>query len=93
MYADGTTNNLQVAASPNKGPAKMFQLKNTDTCVRFMPADISAVIRYRNGKTQKREINYGSSFLSQSARIMLVNKNMAQVDITDNKGNKRTLRF
>jgi hypothetical protein len=87
----GANNKCLLAASQNKGPLKILQLKKTDSCIRFLPAEISAVIKYKNGTVQKREINYGTSFLSQSARFVIANKNMVSIEVFDNKGKKRII--
>ncbi len=86
-------NKCLLAAGQNKGPLKIFELKKSDSILRFLPDDISATVKYRNGKVQKREINYGASFLSQSARFIIVNKNMVSIEVVDNKGRKRIIDF
>ncbi len=45
-----------VAASQNKGALKIFQLKKNDWLIPVAPLDESAIITYKNGKKQKREI-------------------------------------
>jgi hypothetical protein len=86
-------NKCLIAASQNRGALKILQLKKTDSCICFLPGDFSASVKYKNGTVQKREINYGGSFLSQSARFMLVNKNVASIEIVNNKGKKRLVYF
>jgi len=49
------------------------------------------VIKYKNGKTQKREVNYGSSFLSQSARFTILDSNVAAIEVTNGSGVKRII--
>lgn len=87
------SNKCLVVASQNRGALKVLQLKKSDSCIRFLPEDISAVIKYKNGTLQKREINYGASFLSQSARFIIANKNMASIEILDGRGKKRIITF
>ncbi len=82
-----------MAASQNRGALKILQLKKTDSCIRFLPADVSAIIKYKNGAVQKREINYGASFLSQSARFIIANKNMVSMEVLDNGGKNRVINF
>jgi hypothetical protein len=81
-----------VAASQNRGPLKIFQLKNTDTIIPFQTSDSYAILKLKNGKTRKVETNYGAGFLSQSARLLSVNRNVSSVDIFDYKGNRRSMR-
>jgi hypothetical protein len=82
-----------IAASQNKGPLKVFELKRKDKLILVDPFDESAIISYKNGKKQKREICYGSSFLSQSGRFLAIDPNVVSVDIKDNKGKIRHIGF
>ncbi|MGN6493639.1 MAG: VCBS repeat-containing protein [Agriterribacter sp.] len=51
--------------------------------------DAFAEIVYKNGKKRKVEFYYGSTFLSQSSRKFLVEKNVTGINITNFKGVKR----
>lgn len=75
-----------LAASQNKGNLKVFEWKAKQKSIALKPLDISAVITYKNGKKQKREINYGASFLSQSARFLNIGEDVLSVQIKDSKG-------
>ena len=55
--------------------------------------DQSAVITYKDGRSAKQEFYYGSSFLSQSSRFILINDKIAQVSITDRSGKTRLVKF
>jgi ASPIC and UnbV/FG-GAP-like repeat len=91
VMLQGAGNKCLIAASQNRGALKILQLKKSDSCIRFLPGDISALIKYKNGTLQKREINYGASFLSQSARFIITNKNMVSIEVLDNGGKKRLI--
>ena len=80
-----------VVASQNKGPLKVFELKRNIKSIPLQPFDVSTVVRYRNGITQQREVGYGSSFLSQSARFLNIDSNIVSVQVKDYKGNTRQL--
>ncbi|MEJ7913731.1 MAG: FG-GAP-like repeat-containing protein, partial [Chitinophagaceae bacterium] len=86
--ADNTT---LVAASQNRGELKVFRVKKGTRTLSLAPMDATAVILFRNGKKQKREIGYGASFLSQSARFINVDSTVAAVEVTDFAGKKRRL--
>ena len=75
-----------MAESQKRGPLKVFELRKKVLCVPSNANDVSAVITYKNGKKQKREINYGSSFLSQSGRFLEIDSNVVSVQITDSYG-------
>ncbi|HVG16107.1 MAG TPA: FG-GAP-like repeat-containing protein, partial [Chitinophagaceae bacterium] len=81
--------NCLVAGSQNRGPYKFFKLKKAVRSLALHPLDVSALIRYKNGTVQKREFNYGSSFLSQSGRFLLANENISSIEVTDSQGKKR----
>lgn len=78
-----------VAASQNNGPLKIFSLKKNLKYIPVGPGDVNALIKYKSGITQKRELYYGYSFLSQSARWLEVSDNIESVEIRDNKGKAR----
>jgi len=80
-----------VAASQNKGSLKIFQLKTNCKTILLNPFDVSAIVTYKNGQHQKREIGYGTSFLSQSARVLNINSNVVSVEIKNNKGEVRNI--
>lgn len=86
-------NKCLLAASQYKGPLKILQLKKSDSCIHFLPGDVSALIKFKNGIVQKREVNYGASFLSQSAPLIIQHQNIASVEIVNSKGTKRTINF
>ena len=79
----------RVAASQNKNVLKLYRLKRTSRSIPVDPADVSALIRYKDGRIQKEEFYYGSSFLSQSARFLQVDTTMSSITITDSRGKSR----
>ncbi|MEO8852721.1 MAG: VCBS repeat-containing protein, partial [Ginsengibacter sp.] len=80
-----------LAASQNKGPLKIFQLKGNFKFIPLQTLDESAMIFYQNGKKQKREVGYGSSFLSQSGRFLTIDSHVMKVVITNSKGVSRDI--
>jgi len=71
---------------------KLFNHKDPNQkIIPLQPLDVSALVIYKNGKKQKREVNYGSSFLSQSSRFLNVDHNIRSVEIKDSKGNMRKI--
>ncbi|WP_276502231.1 VCBS repeat-containing protein [Terrimonas pollutisoli] len=83
----------RVAASQNQGPLKLYELKRNVQTLKINPDEVSAIIMFKNDKIRKEEFYYGSSFLSQSARFLSVNENVAAIHITDKKGRIRKLLF
>ena len=86
-----SSGNYLLAASQNRDALKVFQLKRKVSSLKLQPSDISAEIKFKNGKTQKQEFYYGSSFLSQSARFLTVDQNATSVTIKNNTGQTRTI--
>lgn len=82
-----------IAASENKGPIKVFESKADARTIKLLPDDAYALIKYKNGRKERREFCYGSSFLSQSGRFLNINNKMAAVQITNNKGSTRNIRL
>ncbi len=81
-----------IAASQNKGPLKIFKLKKNVTTITLSAGDISAKLNYKNGQSRMVNIDYGSSFLSQSGRFLNVDSNVVSVEIKDFNGHARTIK-
>ncbi len=88
---EGANGKYLMAASQFRDSLKLFQLNKNANIIKVNPDDVSAIIHYKNGSIQKLEFYYGSSFLSQSSRIILTNANMQNIIITNSKGEKRTI--
>ncbi|HEY9194903.1 MAG TPA: VCBS repeat-containing protein [Mucilaginibacter sp.] len=89
----GANNTYLMAASEHLGPLRVFQLNANASMLKINDTDQSAVITYKNGAITKQEFYYGSSFLSQSSRFILINDKVAQVSIKNNSGVTRLVRF
>ncbi len=82
-----------LVTSENKSGLKAFELKKEVKYVSINPLETSVIVTYKNGTRQKREVNYGASFLSQSGRFLNVDTNIAKLEIIDYKGSIRTVNF
>ena len=80
-----------IAASQNKGALKIFLLKKKVAQVALLPNEESVLFNWGNNKVQKEQLNFGSSFLSQSARFVQVPLEVQSVTIINSKGNKRVV--
>jgi len=78
-----------VAGSQYRDALKLLALKKTVRTIPVAPDDRSALIRFKDGRVQKEEFYFGSSFLSQSARFIPVDSAFAEVTITDRTGRTR----
>lgn len=81
------------AAGQNRGPLKVFELKQGINSIPLKPDDVWAEITFADGRKRKEEVNYGASFLSQSARFISIEKNAKSVSITGMTGKTRRVTF
>jgi hypothetical protein len=84
---------LLVAATQNRGPLKLYELKRPIKNIGIGPDEETAMLILKNGKRQKQELYYGSSFLSQSARFLVLDENVSAIEISDSKGKVRRINF
>ena len=89
----GANNKYLLAASEHLGPLRVFQLNATASILKINTTDQSALITHKNGSQTKQEFYYGSSFLSQSGRFLLINDQVAQAAIKDGSGKTRVIKF
>jgi hypothetical protein len=59
--------------------------------IKLLPDDFYADIQYKNNRKRRVEFYYGSTFLSQSSRMLPVDKDAVKIVITNYRGNKREL--
>jgi hypothetical protein len=84
-------NKYLLAASENRGPLRIFELKKSGKLLSVQPSDVRAEIRLKNGKARKQELYYGSSFLSESSRFLQVSDQVESIDVFNIEGKKRVL--
>jgi len=87
----GSNGKYLLAASQNKDALKLFSLKSGVKIIKPQPAEVSALITYKNGSTVKQELYYGSSFLSQSSRFISAGANVASVKLSGSNGTSRVV--
>ncbi len=76
----------------NRDTVKIFEQtkqKTSSRIVKLLPDDAFAEITLANGTKRKQEFNYGSSYLSQSSRILMIPLDSKEVYFTTMKGIKR----
>jgi hypothetical protein len=88
-----SSGNYLVAASQNKDVLKLYQLRRNVKLLKMKADDVSALLQLGNGKIEKEELYYGSSFLSQSGRFLSVDKNAVSAEITNSRREKRKISF
>jgi hypothetical protein len=82
-----------LAASQNRGPLKVFRLRDNVRNIAVQKGENGAKVRMKNGSVHKQEFYYGNSFLSQSSQFLSIDKNAVSVTFYNSKGNTRTITF
>lgn len=79
-----------VLAAQHNGPLKAFQAPSHEgTTVSLNPRDQFARITYPDGSTRRQEFYWGSSYLSQSSRVLRVPSEAKRVVIHSPSGTRR----
>jgi hypothetical protein len=90
-------NNQIIAASQNEDSLKIFIVGNWGSeWIKLSPrqSDQSLRIYYIDGSIQAHELYYGSSYLSQSSRDLLINQSITEkITIIDYQGKTREILF
>lgn len=68
-----------IVSSQNKGRLKVYNTNAIQHNIELLPNETGGIIYYKNKTRQKREIGYGSSFLSQSGRYLSITSNVDSV--------------
>jgi hypothetical protein len=80
---------LLMVASQNRGRLCIFKNQQAVETITLQPNDAYAWITLADGSKQKEEFYYGHSFLSQSARELVLPRNVKEVEIYSYQGKKR----
>lgn len=83
--------NPLVMATQNRADLKTFGGIKSLTTKPLQTNDAVVFEHLKNGKTRKVEVGYGTSFLSQSSRSILLSPNVKSVEVVDYQGKKRGL--
>ncbi|WKN44932.1 VCBS repeat-containing protein [Tunicatimonas pelagia] len=89
-------NQPTVVAGANSGPLRAYQyysgLTTPTEIICLDPLDTFAEITFSDGRKTKREFYYGSTYLSQSSRIMVLYDNMQEIIVHNSQGEGRKIR-
>lgn len=80
-----------IMATQNRADLRSFEGLNSLTTQPLKTNDAVIFEHLKNGKTRKVEVGYGTSFLSQSSRSILLSPNVKSVEVLDYQGKKRSL--
>ncbi|MEM9674287.1 MAG: VCBS repeat-containing protein [Bacteroidota bacterium] len=77
----------------NNQPLEAFAHSNTASIYRATAQDASAVVTLGNGQSYQHEFTYGSTYLSQSSRTLLLPTNTQQLLITTYRGEQKEVKI
>ncbi len=87
----GADSSYLLAGTQNQGSVQLYKKRQSGKYVRMNANDSYAILNFADGRKQKMECNYGASFLSQSSRLIWINKNVKNIIITNNIGESRKI--
>jgi hypothetical protein len=87
----GVNDSYLLVSTQNRGPVQIFKNKAASTLIAVQPNDNFCMIDFGEGKKQKREFYYGSSFLSQGSRFILMPRGAKSCMAVNVKGEVRNL--
>ncbi|MBC7628865.1 VCBS repeat-containing protein [Ferruginibacter sp.] len=74
----------------NNSELKAYQMQTKGMIIiPIKNTDVYAIIQKKNGQSYKQELYYGSNYLSQTSRKLIVSKEVVHITLVDNKGIKR----
>ena len=80
-----------IIASQNRSDLRSFMGVKFFKTQPLKTNDAVVFEKLKNGKTRKVEIGYGTSFLSQSSRSIMLSTNIKSVEVADFQGKRRIL--
>ncbi|WP_375444177.1 FG-GAP-like repeat-containing protein [uncultured Fibrella sp.] len=86
--ATGAAGNSLFLSTQNRGPVCAFQTNVPTRLLTPKTTDVAALITFANGRTQRVELPFGSSYLSQSSRTLSLDKHVRSVVWIDSRGRK-----
>jgi hypothetical protein len=87
---------LLTVVAQNNDSVKVFKQTQARASKTIIPAkgEVVALMTLRNGKVNRREIGYGTTYLSQSTRRITITPHVKKVELFDKAGElTRTLSF
>ncbi|MEO5892653.1 MAG: VCBS repeat-containing protein [Ferruginibacter sp.] len=88
VHFKGAGNTSLVAVSQNRGPLKLFRSRKKGQVLSFKKEELYAIVYQADGKKRKIEHYFGSSFLSQSAAMIIKS---GKIEFYDIHGITRTI--
>jgi hypothetical protein len=87
-----SNNSYNIVASQNRDRLRIARLNAAHEIIKPQTNETSALVIFKNGKKQKVEFPFGSSFLSQSSRFMLLSPDVVSVSFLATDGKTRVVK-
>ncbi len=83
-----TDNGSKIIVTQNNDSLRSFMLNNSGSRsrVNILPTEEHGILFIKGGRTRKLELNYGSTYLSQSSRSILINDRVDSLKLFNSKG-------
>ncbi|MFD2520804.1 FG-GAP-like repeat-containing protein [Emticicia soli] len=81
-----------LVTSQNRGDLRFFSYNKPVKNISLLPDETTAILRWKGGKSRREELNYGSSFLSQSSRSLVLPAYIENVELINASGKKRIIK-
>jgi len=88
----GANNKLITITSQNRDSLRLHQMNADFLSVPLLTTETTALLKLKNGKIRREEINYGSSFLSQSTHQLFLSSHIQGAEVIDSKGKRRKIK-
>jgi hypothetical protein len=88
----GSNKSYDVVTSQNREKLRINRLNTSYEVLKPQKNENSALVAYKNGKKQKIEFPFGSSYLSQSSRFMILTPDIVTVSFIATDGKKRIVK-
>lgn len=88
-----SVNGYLIIATQNQDSLKVFNSKLKKDEIEFSPEGLDTSIKFKlaNGKVQKMEFYYGSGYLSQSTRKLMIPKGASEIEVQNSFGKWRSI--
>ncbi len=87
----GTNKTPVLITTNNNSKMEAFKLLTNEKSIALNNNDAYIIITYTDGKKRRQELYTGSGYLSQNSKSVIINSQVAEVTVYDNKGTARSI--
>ena len=89
----GNKDSYQIISSQNREKLKIFRQGSPSKIIRLSQNETHAMVEFKDGRKQKMEVPFGSSFLSQSSRFIKIGNDVSSLTVYGNSNQKRVIKY